>query len=133
MFFTLECGRKVSVDACYFQATYLSLLEGRPNARMNREIIEQAKAEMRSLWGDRQVHVIPPAIDESDPSHPQLPPIRFTAWLHCYQPVKPGNAGSELVVVWFRSKCDDQSLVQVIGDGIHHLAWEKLARDFAAY
>ena len=60
MFFTLECGRKVAVDAFYYQRTYLSLLEGRPNKEMNDRIIERCNSEMRPLWGERRVYVIPP-------------------------------------------------------------------------
>ena len=133
MFFTLDCGRKVAVDAFYCQRTYLSLLEGRPNREMNERIIECSKSEMRPLWGERQVYVIPPVLDQSDLTHPALPPIRFTAWLTCYEPIQSENAGSELVAIWFRPECDGQSLAQIIQDGIHDIQWEKLARDFEAY
>ncbi len=35
LFITLDCGRKLAVDAIYYQRTYLGLLEGRPNREMN--------------------------------------------------------------------------------------------------
>jgi len=121
------------MDAFYFEYTYLSLLEGRPNREMNDDIVKKAAHEMRPLWGDRQTHVIPPAVDESDPQHPALPPVRFTVWLTCYQPINPENAGSELVVVWFQSECSGQPIDQIIANGIRQLPWDKLARDFEGY
>jgi len=51
-FFELDCGRSVAVEAVYFGRTYVSLLEGWPDAQMNEEIIEQARTEMASLWGN---------------------------------------------------------------------------------
>jgi hypothetical protein len=130
MFFKLDCGRSVAVDALYYQRTYLSLLEGRPDREMNERIIEAARMEMHWLWGDRQVYVIPPRIDESNPKHPMLPQVRFTAWLCCYEPIKPPNFGSELVVVWFRNECHGEALEDIVNDAIRSLPWDKVARDF---
>ena len=132
-FFKLDCGRRVAVDAFYFQHTYLSLLEGRPNRDLNEEIIKQATKQMRPIWGDRHTHVIPPVVDESDPLHPALPPVCFTVWLTSYEPINPGNAGSELVVVWFQGECSGQPVDQIIASRIRQLPWNKLARDFEAY
>lgn len=129
MFFTLDCGRSVEVDAFYFQYTYLSLYEGSPDRALNDDIIKRAASEMRPLWGDRQTHVIPPAVDESDPRHPALPPVRFTVWLTS-DPIDPDRHGSELVVVWFQSECSGQPIEQIIAEGIRQLPWNKLARDF---
>jgi hypothetical protein len=95
MTITLDCGLYVEVDALYFQHTYLSLLEGRPNREMNDDLIKEATNEMSHLWGDRQTYVVPPAIDESNLQHLVLPPVRFTVWLTCYEPIHTDNAGSE--------------------------------------
>jgi len=121
------------VNSVYFQDTYQSLLVGRPSREMNDRIIRRAMDEMCPIWGDRRTHVVPPVEDESDPSHPVLPPVRFTAWLACCDPIQPGNAGSELVVVWFRSECLEQPLDRIISDGIHPLPWDELAQDIKAY
>jgi len=75
----------------------------------------------------------PPEIDDSDPAHPELPPIRFTAWLTCYQPIEEPNAGSELVVVWFRGECSGEPLDKVVNDAIRALPWEQLAQDFEGW
>jgi hypothetical protein len=133
LFFDLDCGRSVAVDALYYQRTYLSLFEGRPNRKLNESILEKVRREMTPLWGDRRVHIIPPAIDDSDPTHPVLPRVRFTVWLTCYQPIKEPNAGSELVVVWFREECSGEPLDKIIGDAIRSLPWEELAQDFEGW
>src|ERR1700722_15231273 len=99
-YFQLDCGRSVAVDALYFQRTYLSLLEGRPTRELNDSILAKVRKEMVPLWGERKGYIPPTAIDETDPEHPVLPSVRFTAWLTCYQPIREPNAGSELVVVW---------------------------------
>jgi uncharacterized protein (TIGR02996 family) len=131
--FELDCGRRVYVDAFYCHDTYIGLLEGRPNRQMNEEILERARTRMRPLWGERKTHLVPPVIDESDPRHPVLPPVCLTAWLTCCQPVQEPNAGSELVVVWFRAALAGELMEQVIADGIRALPWEELAEDFAGW
>jgi len=130
MFFTLDCGQKVMVDAFCFQDTYIGLLEGRPTRVMNDHIIKKAASDISHLWGKRRTHIVKPTLDKSDPLHPVLPPVCLTAWLTCNDPIHEGYHGSELVVVWFRSECSGESIEKIISDGIAHLPWNKLAKDF---
>jgi uncharacterized protein (TIGR02996 family) len=132
-FFELDCGRTVVVDTFYCHRTYIGLLEGRPNHQMNEELLKQARTRMHPLWGERKTYLVPPVIDESDPEHPRLPPVCLTAWLTCFQPIKEPNAGSELVVVWFRGEFEGEPMEQVIADGIRALRWEELAEDFEGW
>jgi uncharacterized protein (TIGR02996 family) len=132
-FFKLDCGRSVCLDAFYCDRTYGGLLEGRPDRQLNDEILERAQTRMRQLWGVRKTHLVPPVINESDPQHPVLPPVCLTAWLVCFQPIKEPNAGSELVVVWFRGAFEGEPMEQVIADGIQALPWDELAADFAGW
>jgi uncharacterized protein (TIGR02996 family) len=132
-FFDLDCGRWVAVDAFDCMRTYIGLMEGRPNRDMNEHILEGARTRMRPVWGERMTHLVPPVIDESDPEHPVLPPVCLTAWLTCYQPIREPNAGSELVVVWFRGEFAGEPMEQVIFEGIRGLAWEELAADFEGW
>ena len=132
-FFDLDCGRSVAVDAVYYQRTYLSLIEGRPNREMNDRILAKVRTEMTPLWGERTVYIIPPNINESDAAHPVLPVVRFTAWLTCYQPIMKSNAGSELVVVWFREECHTESMEEIVGSAIRSLKWDDVAKDFEGY
>jgi hypothetical protein len=48
---TLDCGRRVTLDACDYARTYAGLLEGRPNAEINAGIIERELTERDSSWG----------------------------------------------------------------------------------
>jgi hypothetical protein len=129
LFFNLDCGRSVALQALYYQRTYLSLLEGSPDRELNDRILEQVESEMEPLWGGCRVHVILPEIDESNPAHSNLPPVRFTAWLYC-PPVAKVNDGSELVVVWFREDCSGEPLDQIVGEAIRSLPWDELAEVF---
>ena len=130
LFLTLDCGRKVSVDAIDYGRTYACLLEGRPNADLNARIVERALTERDATWGKRPTHVIPPAMDLADPAHPVLPPARFRAWLTCYEPVDPVFMGSHLVVLWFAEECHNEPLADVVFRAVRGLPWETLAEDF---
>jgi hypothetical protein len=130
LFLKLDCGRDVSLEAFDYSRTYAGLLEGRPNAEMNARIIERAVAEREGSWGKRAVHLIPPATDGTDPTHPVLPSALLRAWLTCYQPVNPAFMGSELVVVWFTDECHAEPIADVVFRAVRRLPWEQLADDF---
>lgn len=132
MRFVLDCERTVDVDAVLVERTYAGLLYGRPRAHHNAEIVGRAKTATRGIWGKRRTHVVPPAIDASDPAHPALPPVCVSAWLVCHEPIAEG-AGSSLVCVWFRGELDDAPLEQVIYEAIRGLQWDELAEDFEGH
>ena len=133
-YFELDCGRSVTVDAVHFIRTYGGLLEGQPNQRMNDDLISRAVERAGGrLWGTRKVHLIPPLVDRSDPAHPTLPRVELTAWLTCYRPIAEPNAGSELVVVWYRDEFPGLALDGVVYEAIRGLAWEELAEDFEGW
>jgi len=112
LLFDLDCGRSVTVDAFFFLRTYLTMLEGQPNRETNQKPTEEVRTEMVPLWGERKVHVVPPKLDEYDPENHRHSPFRFTAWLTCYQPIGEPNAGSDLVVLWFRGECGSEPLAE---------------------
>ena len=123
----LDCGRRVWLDGLEYLRTYGGLLEGRPDARLNAAIMDQAR---ESKWGKRTVHVIPPVIDDSHPAHPRLPPILLRAWLTCNEPIQPKFMGSDLVVVWFGLDCHNEKMSDIVFQAVRGLPWEQLARDF---
>jgi hypothetical protein len=125
---TLDCGRRVMLDAFEYSRTYGGLLEGLPNAEINSRIIEGALAE-RS-WGLRKTHLIPPEVDTRDPRHPELPPALLRAWVWCNDPINPAFMGSSLVVVWFAHECHADTIADVVFRAIRGLPWEQLAEDF---
>ena len=127
---TLDCGRRVWVDAFDYKRTYISLLEGRPSAEINAGIIARALTERDSSWGRRKTHLIPPVIDDSDPKHPILPVACLRAWVWCNDPIDPVFMGSELVVVWFADECHAEPIADVVFRAIRGLPWDQLAEDF---
>src|SRR5262245_20241886 len=129
-FLMLDCGRQVSLDAFDYSRTYGGLLEGLPNAEMNRRIIERAQAEREGSWGPRKTHLIPPVVDARDPKHPAFSPALLRAWLHCNEPIDPAFMGSALVVVWFAEECLDEPITEVVFRAIRGLPWDQLADDF---
>ena len=126
----LDCGRRVSLDELDYSHTYAGLLEGRPDAQMNAQIIERALSFREAPGIKRSVHLIPPLVDNSIPAHPKLPPIRLRAWLTCDEPVNPQFMGSDFVVVWFSQDCHNASISDVVFQAVRGLPWEQLARDF---
>jgi len=130
MFLTLDCGRRVSVDAIDYSRTYSGLLMGLPNAEINDRIIERALVGRESSWGKRPTHLIQPVIERKDPEHPRLAPVLLRAWLTCNEPVNPNFMGSELVVVWFSEECHLDSIDNIVSRAVCGLPWEQLAGDF---
>jgi hypothetical protein len=129
LLFTLDCGRTVKLEALHCCRTYGGLIEGRPHPIVNQTIMERARGKMYPVWGARRTHVVPPVIDESDPDHPALPLVQMSAWLTCWEPIHPGNVGSDLVVIWYRQECEDEPFNEVIHEGIRRVAWDELASD----
>jgi hypothetical protein len=127
---TLDCGRRVTLDAFDYAHTYAGLLEGRPNAEMNARIIERELTERDGSWGRRKTHLIPPVIDDRDPAHPVLPSVCLRAWVWCNDPIDPAFMGSALVVVWFADECHAEPIADVVFRAIRGLPWEQLAEDF---
>lgn len=125
-YFDLDCGRHVEVSACHCKQTYLGLLEGTPTASLDRQIIEEAETGMVPIWGQRKTHVILPP----DFGKRSMPFLQFAVWLTCNHPIHPDNAGSELVVIWFRTDVTEASMDQIVGDAIQSLPWDELAQDF---
>jgi hypothetical protein len=128
LFMTLDCGRRVYLDAFEYSHTYACLMDGLPNAETNSRIIKRALAQ--ESWGPRKTHLIPPEVDTRDPRHPVLPPALLRAWLRCSEPIDSTFHGSSLVVVWFSSECLDQPITKVVFRAVRGLQWDELAKDF---
>lgn len=128
--FDLESGRSITADAYEYSRTYLELMEGLPNARLNRRILDEAQKKARTLWGKRKVYLVPPECDRSEPESPALPPSQYIVWLTCHEPVNSKFSASELVVVFYSSLPEDTPITQVFQKYLQHLNWEHLAFDF---
>lgn len=128
--FELESGRSITADAYEYSRTYLELMEGLPNARLNRRILDEAQKKARTLWGKRKVYLVSPECDRTDPEHPVLPPAQYIAWLTCPEPVDPKFMASELVAVFYSGLPEDTPIPEVFRKYLEHLNWEHLAHDF---
>ena len=128
--FDLNNGRNVYVDALYYDRTYSGLLEGKPTKQVNDAILEDLEHRVGRIWSDRRHHIIPPVIDDTDPEHPQLPPVIISVMLTSFKPVKNEADSSLLVVSFFCDEITDKPLPKIIYENIRTISWDDLAEDF---
>jgi hypothetical protein len=126
--FAVASGRRVWVTGFFTDGTYDSLLEGRPDTEMNRQIVEEARAKAEQLF-HAPPHLIEPEFREDERGTKWLPPVRYIADLMS-TPVDPQRHGSALVVVWFGPACFDRPLREVVPAALSAIAWEQHCRDF---
>ena len=128
--FDLNNGRNVYVDSLFYDRTYSGLMEGKPVKRVNDAIIEDLKHRVARIWGDRRHHIIPPIMDDTDPEHPQLPPVIISVMLTSFQPVREKVDSSLLVVSFFCDEITDKPLPKIIYENIRTISWDDQAEDF---
>lgn len=123
---TLVSGRPLVLEALHVQQTYLGLLEGRPNAEINDEVVDELRGQAAKLWGQRRVHVVHP--HGASPGD-ALPAWACVGWFSS-KPIQPSEGDtSELVVVWFEHSVFEVPLRALAQDRLESLAWEELAED----
>lgn len=125
----LNCGTTVSVISTHYDRTYGGLLEGQPGQKVNAFILKGIK-DGPTHWGVRKSHFIEPLLDWTNPSHPRLPPVVFSAWLTSNHPLDPRYCGSELVVTWLTDECHFDSMSDIVARAVRGLTWRSLAGDF---
>ncbi len=128
--FDLNNGRNVYVDSFFYDRTYSGLMEGKPTKQINDAFIEDLELRVAGIWGDRKHHVIPPIVDESDPEHPQLPPVLITVALLSFKPLNDKADSSSLVVSFFCEEITDRPLPKIIYEYVRSIPWDDLAEDF---
>ncbi len=61
---TLNSGRIIALEEIHQHLTYLGLLEGLPNSRMNNEILKELpKIANKKIWGNTSPYIIKPKGD----------------------------------------------------------------------
>lgn len=129
----LSCGHTANATGIVARPTYAGLLEGLPDAGINRRILEEA-----ATWGSRYFHhaeyvVVEPEITvrrHRDRDVPMLPPVAIGALFISHQPAKDPEAhGSSLVVIWFQENVEPL-LSDAVRPRIEGLDWIAAARDF---
>ncbi|MBT1706527.1 hypothetical protein [Chryseosolibacter indicus] len=121
----LESGRKVTVDGFVYGRTYSGLLEGSPNLKSNKRILDWQKCP--SEWGPRKVLMLEPS---SQALQSWLPPSTYKVWLTSNDPINKTFMGSELVVIWFDENPGQRSIKEIIENGIRKVDWDNNAKDF---
>lgn len=124
LLFELDCGRSVYLDSLRYSPTYTGNLIGKPNKKRNDRIT--ARACTNTIG---PAHLVIPTVDETDPDRPMLPPVEMVAEIWCNDPIGDGM-GSHAAIVWYRDIWDNQSLVDVVLDGIRRIDWDSVAADF---
>lgn len=126
--FTLPSGRLIWVVTFGYSGTYDGLLEGRPNAKMNKEIVdEQLKAAQLRTWDKMFLFTPETRVDDDGAVH--LPPLCCNAELMS-SPLSQEMHGSSLIVVWFTPPFFNEPLASFIARSMQELPWELHAKDF---
>ncbi len=130
IYILLKCGYKVSVKRFTYHLTYWSLLDGIPDKRLNKEIIERENCP--NDWGSENLSQcafkIQPTDDEVSTF---LPPSVFKVWLISNEPINNYDDASELVVIWFGENPIKRTIEEIIEGKIKDIDWKKYAQSFS--
>ena len=124
MHIKLLSGIEVSASDFSFGYTYGGLLEGTPNEKFNRKIVE--RTNYPSNWGARKTLKLSPSEEEIKRG---LKPAHYAVWLSS-TPINPDYHGSELVVIWFDFAPKERSIKEIIQAGVEAIDWKSNAKDF---
>jgi hypothetical protein len=126
--FKLSSGRLVWVVAFRYSGTYDSLLEGGPNAELNKRIIdERLKASRLRAWD--KLFLLTPETRADDRGGVHLPPICCSTELMS-SPINREMHGSALTVVWFAPPFFSEPLASFVERSLKDVPWEQNAKDF---
>lgn len=124
----LTSDREVVLEALHAQRTYIGLLDGRPTAETNGEIIRELRAQAVKLWGEgRPIHVVEPTGWKAGDA---LPTWACIGWL-ISKAIRADSDYSELLVIWFEPSVFDLPLRALAQDRLESLKWDELAQDCA--
>jgi hypothetical protein len=131
----LASGRKIGAEAIFAYSTYANLLVGIPNERLNNQHLASLPQQMKKLFSNAPVFVIPPLRWPQSGEWPKgsgdkielLPPV-VLAGLFTSEPLVDGFK-SQLVIVWHQ-----QAAFPFIADFLlahfESLDWEAIAEDW---
>jgi hypothetical protein len=128
--FKLPCGTTIWVEAFYLTWTYSGLLLGRPNSRLNQEIIESFQERVDLLWGKRKTYSLPPKLKTVGQEVVYLPPAQCAAWLTSLSSPEKKNVNKTLVVIWYGQGLGQESLAQYIRENVKDIHWDSVAVEY---
>ena len=125
----LSDGRQIFLEALLEFKTYAGLLEGKPNALVNRDVLRSHVDLVKRMWPEQPRVTLGLDYYESL-IHESMPPIICAGQFVSYEPVADSDrAGSSLVVVWFQEEMFP--LLQGRNAAwLKEVAWKQIARDF---
>jgi hypothetical protein len=109
--------------------TYAGLLEGKPNASVNRDVLNSHAEVAKTLW-PKEPHVTLGLDFYKGRVHETLPTIICAGQFISYEPaIDSERAGSSLVLIWFQ----EEMFPLLQGENtawLKDVAWKQLAKDF---
>jgi hypothetical protein len=127
--FELKDGRQIFLEAFLECKTYAGLLEGKPNAAVNRDVLNSHAEVAERMWPE-EPHVTLGLDFYRNHLDKTLPAIMCAGQFISYEPAIDSNrAGSSLVLIWFQEGIFP--LLQ--GENavlLKDVAWTQLAKDF---
>lgn len=122
-----------TVEQIFQTRTYYGLLEGVPNSKINKRMVNADISKGKRLFGIDTVHLISPVekkqIFPSGKEMSSLPKITCFAELSHYKPMKDEEKEcSTLCLIWYQ---DDFAfpIAEIILEQIKHLNWGELSED----
>ena len=137
--FDLDDGHQVRLESLNYGFTYSAILAGYPTEDMNERILKRALSKMDKLWGLRATYIVPPTRNRvvggaygygGRPPRVDLPRIEICTWLQSKTTFEKWSMGSELVVIWYRDNWQNESLYEVVYEGIRKVPWPDHAEDY---
>jgi hypothetical protein len=127
--FKLKDGRQIFLEMFLESKTYAGLLEGKPDAAVNRDVLNSHASCAKTMWPNEPYVTL--GIDSYKSRLAEtLPGIICAAQFISYEPaVDPKRAGSSLVVIWFQEEMFPL-LQGENADWLKDVAWKQVARDF---
>jgi hypothetical protein len=126
--FQLNDGREISLKAFLEVKTYAGLLIGKPDASINRGILNSHEKLCHTVWPG-EPHVTLGLDYYESHIHENLPAIICAGQFSSCEPVAADGLGSSLIVVWFQEQMFPL-LQEQNAPWLKNLAWKEFARDF---
>lgn len=119
----------INLVALYQQHTYKSVLEGLPDARMNKEILNELETIPKKYFWNLKTYLLPYGLDTSIPEHPLLPPYFTACFLESdYEPDEDSTA-SGLCVLWLHENVN-MAPSQILKEVVKRVDWAHQAEGF---
>ena len=126
IFFKLEDGRVVTVDAFVWEPSYNQVMEVECEGEVVEKTIARKRLTTENLTGGCRVHYLKPPLISQHP--PRIPNTAMTAWLTS-APMSPGALYSFAIVLFFTDYVKETSIEAIMRRCLYDFDWEEHAED----